>query len=125
MPNRTTAADKGEVYLFKSDMDRARHIIRLLGEQSIVAATMGITNIRPLPKNRGIMFRTNGNRFKGLIKVRYDSNDTYNILYIPSGKGEVTEQRGVNEMDLVNEISKRVGQSTMVLDFLIDMYLIK
>ena len=125
MPNRTTVADKGEVYLFKSDMDRARHIIRLLGEQSIVAATMGITNIRPLPKNRGIMFRTNGNRFSGLIKVQYDQTDIYNIVYIPSVKGEIKRQNGVSEEELINVISKEVGQSQMVLDYLIDMYFIK
>ena len=106
-------------------MDRARHIMRLLEAQSIVASTWGITNIRPLPKNRGLMFRANGNRFSGLIKVRYGQSDTYNILYIPRGKGEVKQQMGVSEAELINEISKTVGQSPMVLDFLIDMYLIK
>lgn len=106
-------------------MDRAKHIMRLLERQSIIVSTWGVTNIRPLPKNRGLMFRTNGNCFKGLIKVRHATADIYNILYIPSGKGEVKQQLGVSEVELVNEISKRVGQSPMVLDFWIDMFLIK
>lgn len=106
-------------------MNRARHIMRLLEEQSIVASTWGVTNIRPLPKNQGLMFRVSGNRFSGLIKVRYGQSDIYDILYIPSGKGEVKQQMGVSEVELVNEISKMVGQSPMVLVFLVDMYLIK
>ena len=106
-------------------MNRARHIMRLLERHSIVVSTWGVTNIRPLPKNRGLMFRTNGNYFKGLIKVRHDAADIYNILYIPNGKREVKQQLGVSEVELVNEISKRVGQSPMVLDFWIDMLLIK
>ena len=106
-------------------MNRARYIMRLLEEQSIVASTWGVTNIRPLPKNRGLMFRVSGNRFSGLIKVKYGQSDIYNILYIPSGKGEVKQQMGVSEVELVNEISKIVGQSLMALDFWIDMLLIK
>ena len=106
-------------------MDRARHIMRLLEEQSIVASTWGVTNIRPLPKNQGLMFRTNGNCFKGLIKVRHATADIYNILYIPSGKGVVKLQKGICEVELVNVISKEVGLSPMALDFWIDMLLIK
>ena len=106
-------------------MNRARHIMRVLEEQSIVVSTWGVTNIRPLPKNRGLMFRVSGNRFSGLIKVRYDQADMYNIIYIPSGKGEVKRQNGVSEVELVNEISKMVGQSPLVLDYLVDMYFIK
>ena len=106
-------------------MNRARYIMRLLEEQSIVVSTWGVTNIRPLPKNRGLMFRTNGNCFKGFIKVRHATADIYDILYIPSGKGEVKLQMGVSEVELVNEISKIVGQSLMALDFWIDMLLIK
>lgn len=106
-------------------MDRARHIMGLLGEQSIVVSTWGVTHIRPLPKNQGLMFRTNGNCFKGLIKVRHATADIYNILYIPSGKGEVKQQKGVSEMELVNVISKEVGQSPMALDYWIEILLIK
>lgn len=106
-------------------MDRARHIMRLLGEQSIVVSTWGVTHIRPLPKNQGLMFRTNGNCFKGLIKVRHATADIYNILYIPSGKGEVKQQKGVSEVELVNVISKEVGHSPMALDYWIDILLIK
>ena len=106
-------------------MNRARYIMRLLERQSIVVTAWGATNIRPLPKNRGLMLRVSGNRFSGLIKVRHDAADIYNILYIPSGKGEVRQQMGVNEVELVNEISKMVGQSPLVLDYLVDMYLIK
>lgn len=106
-------------------MDRARHILRLLEEQSIIASILGITNVRPLPKNRGLMFKANGNRFRGLIKVRSDQTDTYNILYIPSGRGNVFEQKGICEENLINEITGKVGQSPLALDLLIDMYLIK
>jgi hypothetical protein len=106
-------------------MDRARHIMRLLEEQSLIVTAWGIIYFRPLPKNRGLMFRVSGNRFSGLIKVRYEQADIYDIIYIPSGKGEVKQQKGVNEVELVNKISEMVGQSPMVLDFLIDMYLIK
>lgn len=106
-------------------MNRARYIMRLLERQSIVVTAWGATNIRPLPKNQGLMLRVSGNRFCGLIKVRNDAADTYNILYIPSGKGEVKQQMGVSEVELVNEISKMVGQSPLVLDYLVDMYLIK
>ena len=106
-------------------MNRARYIMRLLERQSIVVTAWGATNIRPLPKNQGLMLRVSGNRFSGLIKVRHDAADIYNILYIPSGKGEVRQQMGVNEVELVNEISKMVGQSPLVLDYLVDMYLIK
>lgn len=106
-------------------MNRARHIVRLLEEQSIVASTWGVANIRPLPKNQGLMFRTNGNCFKGLIKVRHATADIYNILYIPSGKGVVKLQKGICEVELVNVISKEVGLSPMALDFWIDMLLIK
>ena len=106
-------------------MDRARYIMRLLEEQSLAVTAWGIIYFRPLPKNRGLMFRVSGNRFSGLIKVRYDQADTYNIIYIPSGKGEVKRQNGVSEVELVNEISKMVGQSPLVLDYLVDMYLIK
>ena len=106
-------------------MNRARHIMRLLGEQSIVVSTWGVTHIRPLSKNQGLMFRTNGNCFKGLIKVRHATADIYNILYIPSGKGEVKQQKGVSEVELVNVISKEVGHSPMALDYWIDILLIK
>ena len=106
-------------------MNRARYIMRLLERQSIVVTAWGATNIRPLPKNQGLMLRVSGNRFSGLVKVRHDAADIYNILYIPSGKGEVRQQMGVNEVELVNEISKMVGQSPLVLDYLVDMYLIK
>lgn len=104
-------------------MNRARHIMRLMEEQSIVASTWGVTNIRPLPKNRGLMFRVSGNRFSGLIKIRYGQSDIYDILYIPSGKGEVKQQKGVCELELINVISMEVGQSTMALDFWIDMFM--
>ena len=103
-------------------MNRARYIMRLLEEQSIVVSTWGVTNIRPLPKNRGLMFRTNGNCFKGLIKVRHATADIYDILYIPSGKGVVKLQKGICEVELINVISKEVGQSLMALDFWIDMF---
>ena len=106
-------------------MDRARYIMRLLEEQSLAVTAWGIIYLRPLPKNRGLMFRVSGNRFSGLIKVRYDQADIYNIIYIPSGKGEVKRQNWVSEVELVNEISKMVGQSPLVLDYLVDMYLIK
>ena len=106
-------------------MNRARHIMRVLEEQSIVVSSWGVTNISPLPKNRGLMFKANGNRFRGLIKVRSDQTDTYNILYIPSGRGNVFEQKGISEEDLINEITGKVGQSPLALDLLIDMYLIK
>jgi len=106
-------------------MDKARHIMRLLERQSIVVSTWGVTNIRPLPKNRGLMFRANGNCFKGLIKVRHDAADIYDILYIPSGKGEVKLQMGVSDVELVNVISKEVGHSPMALDYWIDILLIK
>ena len=104
-------------------MNKARHIMRVLEEQSIVASTWGVTNIRPLPKNRGLMFRVSGNRFSGLIKIRYGQSDIYDILYIPSGKGEVKLQMGVSDVELVNIISKKVGQSPMALDFWIDMFM--
>lgn len=106
-------------------MNRARHIMRLLEEQSLAVTAWGIIYFRPLPKNRGLMLRVSGNRFSGLIKVQYDHADIYNIIYIPSGKGEVKRQNGVSEEELVNVISKEVGQSQMVLDYLIDMYFIK
>ena len=106
-------------------MNRARHIVRLLEEQSIVASTWGIIYFRPLPKNRGLMLRVSGNRFSGLIKVQYDQTDIYNIVYIPSVKGEIKRQNGVSEEELINVISKEVGQSQMVLDYLVDMYFIK
>ena len=106
-------------------MNRARYIMRLLERQSIVVTAWGATNIRPLPKNQGLMLRVSGNRFCGLIKVRHDAADIYNILYIPSGKGEVKQQKEVCEVELVNVISKEVGQSPMALDFWIDMLLIK
>jgi hypothetical protein len=104
-------------------MNRARHIMRLMEEQSIVASTWGVTNIRPLPKNRGLMFRVSGNRFSGLIKVKYGQSDIYDILYIPNCKGEVKLQKGVCEVELVNVISKEIGLSSMALDFWIDMFL--
>lgn len=97
--------------------------MRVLEEQSIVVSTWGVTNIRPLPKNRGLMFRVNGNRFSGLIKVKCGQSDIYDILYIPSGKGEVKLQKGICEVELVNVISKEVGQSPMTLDFWIDMFM--
>ena len=106
-------------------MDRARHIMRLLEEQSLAVTAWGIIYFRPLPKNRGLMLRVSGNRFSGLIKVQYDQTDIYNIVYIPSVKGEITRQNGVSEEELVNVISKEVGQSPMALDFWIDMLLIK
>jgi len=106
-------------------MNRARYIMRLLERQSIVATAWGATNIRPLPKNQGLMLRVRGNRFSGLIKVQYDQTDIYNIVYIPSVKGEIKRQNGVSEEELINVISKEVGQSQMVLDFWIDMLLIK
>ena len=107
-------------------MDRAKQIIKLFEKDSITVTAMGITNIRPLPKNQGIMFNVVGNRFKGLVKVRYDNlEDKYNIRYVPSGGGDVKEQMGINEYDLVETLSDNVGQSPLVLDFLIDMYLIK
>ena len=106
-------------------MDRARHIMRLLEEQSLAVTAWGIIYFRPLPKNQGLMLRVSGNRFSGIIKLRYDKADIYNIVYIPNGKGEVKHQNGVSEKELVNVISKEVGQSQMVLDYLIDMYFIK
>lgn len=106
-------------------MNRARHIMRLLEEQSLAVTAWGIIYLRPLPKNQGLMFRVSGNRFSGLVKVRYDQADIYNIIYIPSGKGEVKRQNGVSEEELVNVICKEVGQSQMVLDYLVDMYFIK
>lgn len=69
------------------------------------------------------MFRVSGNRFSGLIKIRYGQSDIYDILYIPSGKGEVKLQMGVSDVELVNVISKEVGQSPMALDFWIDMFM--
>ena len=106
-------------------MDRARHIMKLLESQSLAVTVWGIIYYRPLPKNRGLMLRVSGNRFSGLIKVQYDQTDIYNIVYIQSVKGEITRQNGVSEEELVNVISKEVGQSQMVLDFWIDMLLIK
>lgn len=105
-------------------MDRARHLFRLFGEQSIVVSTWGATHFHRLARNRGIYFQTSGNRHNGLVKVRYnDIEDNYNIVYVPNGKGSVTEQKGVKEEDLVNEISNKVGQSPFVLDLFLDMYL--
>ena len=105
-------------------MDRARYLFRLFGEQSIVVSTWGATHFHRLARNRGIYFQTSGNRHNGLVKVRYnDIEDNYNIVYIPNGKGSVTEQNGVKEEDLVNEISNKVGQSPFVLDLFLDMYL--
>lgn len=110
----------------KYDMDVARHIMRVLGDNSLLVSVMGATHFRPLPRNKGLAFYTSGNRHKGWVKVRRDDiEDKYSILYLPSGKGEVTEQKGVSEEDLVNELINKVGQSPMVLDYLIDMYLIK
>ena len=106
-------------------MNRARHIMRLLEEQSLAVTAWGIIYFRPLPKNRGLMLRVSGNRFSGLIKVQYDQTDIYNIVYIPSVKGEIKRQNGVSEEELINVISKEVGQSQMVFDYLIDMYFIK
>ena len=106
-------------------MNRARHIMRLLEEQSLAVTAWGIINYRPLPKNRGLMLRVSGNRFGGLIKVQYDQTDIYNIVYIPSVKGEIKRQNGVSEEELINVIGKEVGQSQMVLDYLVDMYFIE
>ena len=104
-------------------MDRARYIMRLLEEQSLAVTAWGIIYFRPLPKNRGLMFRVSGNRFSGLIKVRYDQADIYNIIYIPSGNGEVMEQSNVKERDIVNVIAEKIGQSTVFLNYLFDLYL--
>ena len=110
----------------KYDMDVARHIMRVLGDNSLLVTIMGATHFRSLPRNKGLVFYTSGSRHKGWIKVRRDDiEDKYSILYLPSGKGEVTEQKGVSEGDLVNELINKVGQSPLVLDYLIDMYLIK
>jgi hypothetical protein len=106
-------------------MDRARYIIKLFEEQSLAVTAWGMTHIRPLPKNEGLMFRAYGNRFRGLIKVRYDSSDIYSVVFRPSEKGEVVEKRGVKESELVDVITEAVGQSPMLLEFYIDMYLIK
>ena len=108
------------------NMNVARYIMRVLGDNSLLVSVMGATHFRPLPRNKGLVFYTSGNRHKGWVKVRRDDiEDKYSILYLPSGKGEVTEQKGVSEEDLVNELINKVGQSPMVLDYLIDMYLIK
>ena len=105
--------------------DRARHLFSLFGEQSIVVSTWGASHFHRLARNKGIYFQTSGNRHRGLVKVRYnDIEDNYSIVYIPNGRGNVFEQKGVKEEDLINELSDKIGQSPFVLDLFLDMYLI-
>lgn len=106
-------------------MDMVKHLLFLLESQSLITHQWGMTNVRPLHKNSGIMFRVNGNRLNGLVKIRLcPLNKKYIITFIPYGRGVVTEKRSVEEEDIVNVISKEVGQAPFVLDFLIDVYLI-
>ena len=105
-------------------MDMFKRVKRLLESQSLITERWGITKMRPTLRRDGLMFWVNCTRFECLIKIRSCDNDgSYRIIYIPSGKGEVMEQMNVKERDLVNDIAKKVGQSTVFLDYLFDLYL--
>lgn len=105
--------------------DRAKHLFGLFEKQSVAVRVWGASHFHRLARNRGLYFYTSGNRHRGWVKVRYnDIEGNYNIVFIPNGRGNVFEQKGVKEEDLINEISNKVGQSPLVLDLFLDMYLI-
>lgn len=106
-------------------MDMVRHILMLLESQPLITHQWRMLNVRPLPKNSGIMFRVNANLFDGLVKIRYNpTNSKYIISYIPFDRiGVVIEQRHVEEKDLIGMLAKQIGQSVFSMDYLVDMFL--
>lgn len=105
-------------------MDLFKRLKRLLESQSLITERWGISKMRPTLRRDGLMFWVNCTRFEGLIKIRCCDNDgTYRIIYSPSDKDEVIEQKNVKERDIVNVIAKEIGQSRVFLDYLFDLYL--
>ena len=102
-----------------------RHILMLLESQPLITHQWCMINVRPLPKSSGIMFRVHANLFDGLVKIRYSrTNSKYVITYIPFDRiGVVTEQRHIEEKDLVAMLSKQIGQSAFCTDYMTDMFL--
>ena len=109
----------------KYNMNVAKHIMRILEDNSILVSAMGATHFHPLPKNKGLVFYTNGSGHKGWIWVMQEDDDKYGIRYLPSDRTKITEQHGISEDDLVNELSEKVGQSPWLMDYYLDMYFIK
>ena len=106
-------------------MNVSRYILKVLKKHPMLLNVMGAIHFHPLPNNKGLVFYTSGNLHKGWIWVKQGWGNKYNIRYITSNRGVVKEQKGVSEEDLANEICNKVGQSSLILDYFIDMYLIK
>lgn len=87
----------------------AVYIMQILSTKPNVVMSWGVSQLRVLQGDEGVMFHVQGFKWNGWVKVVFDQGaDLFNIFYIDN-KGETQKiQKGIYFDELVDTIDREV-----------------
>ena len=90
----------------------AKYILRILKSQLMVMLSWGVSDMRALKKNEGIIFHVRGMKFVGWVKIVYnEGKDLFNIFYMDNDMQTQKIQKGIFFDELVNTIDYEVEKT--------------
>lgn len=94
-------------------MDLANYIFSILKSSRIIMWSWGFSNPKALPNNGGLVFRVNGFKHKGLVKVVYNEGmDLFAVILMDKQNNELRQIEGVYFDCLVDVIDEAVERTT-------------
>ena len=90
-------------------MKMAVYIMQILSTKPNVVMSWGVSQLRVLQGDEGVMFHVQGFKFNGWVKCVYDlGEDLFNLFYIDN-EGETKKiQKGIYFDELVDTIDREV-----------------
>lgn len=90
-------------------MDLANYIFSILKSSRMIMWSWGFSNPKALPNNEGLIFRVNGFKHKGLVKVAYNEGmDLFEVILLDKQNNELQRIEDVYFDQLVDVIDEAV-----------------
>lgn len=93
-------------------MDLANYIFSILKSSRIIMWSWGFSNPKALPNNEGLIFRVNGFKHKGCVKVVYNEGmDLFEVILLDNQNNELQRIEDVYFDQLVDIIDEAVERT--------------
>lgn len=94
-------------------MDLANYIFSILKSSRMIMWSWGFSDPNALPNNEGVIFRVNGFKHKGWVKVAYNEGiDLFVVILLDKQNNELQQIEGIYFDCLVDVIDEAVERTS-------------